>query len=53
MPPSKGIMAAADPLLTYLPRRRDMPYPWRKALCERTRLSDSVFLGEMLSIICE
>ena len=30
-----------------------MPYPWRKALCERTRLSDSVFLGEMLSIICE
>lgn len=32
---------------------RDMPYPWRKALCERTQLSNSVFLGEMLAIICK
>jgi hypothetical protein len=32
---------------------REMPYPWRKALCERTQLSNSVFLGELLSVISE
>jgi len=30
-----------------------MPYVWKRAVLQRTRLSDSQFIGDLLAVICE
>lgn len=31
---------------------RNMPYVWKRAVLQRTRLSDSQFIGDLLAVIC-